>query len=145
MMTFTIRPKKRLSMRHYEPLARRFRPQNFRDVFEQTAIVQILKNAISHQRISQAYLFCGTKGTGKTTLARIFAKALNCNNLDKECEPCNQCKSCLEISAGHNLDVIEIDGASNRGIDDIRQLNEIRLRIRGRLRSREWLCCARTI
>jgi len=74
--------------------------------------------------VAHAYLFCGSRGVGKTTLARLFAKALNCQSPTSELEPCNQCPSCLEITSGQSLDVIEIDGASNRGIDDIRQINE---------------------
>ncbi|MBN9377199.1 MAG: DNA polymerase III, subunit gamma and tau [Chlamydiales bacterium 38-26] len=111
-------------MSHYQVLARKYRPQTFSDVLNQEAIIATLKNAIKHKRLAQAYLFCGSRGTGKTTLARILAKALNCQMLTPECEPCNQCTSCKEITSGHSLDVLEIDGASNRGIDDIRQINE---------------------
>ncbi|GAB4184365.1 MAG: DNA polymerase III subunit gamma/tau [Simkaniaceae bacterium] len=109
---------------HPQAIFRRFRPQTFGEVSQQTAIVTTLKNAIRLQRTSHAYLFSGSRGTGKTTLARIFAKALNCENLTEETEPCNQCSSCMEIMQGRSLDVLEIDGASNRGIDDIRNLNE---------------------
>lgn len=108
----------------YQVLARRYRPKIFQDVVGQEAIITTLKNALRFNRVAHAYLFCGSRGVGKTTLARIFAKALNCNSLRHDFEPCNECTSCQEILAGQSLDVIEIDGASNRGIDDIRQLNE---------------------
>ncbi|MEI6243149.1 MAG: DNA polymerase III subunit gamma/tau, partial [Chlamydiota bacterium] len=111
-------------MKKYQVLARRYRPQTFRDVVGQEAIITTLKNAIRLQKVSHAYLFSGSRGIGKTTLVRIFAKALNCKNLTKDQEPCNECSSCQEISSSRSLDVIEIDGASNRGIDDIRQINE---------------------
>lgn len=110
--------------KRYQVLARKYRPQAFRDVVGQEAAVTTLKNAIRFNKIAHAYLFCGSRGVGKTTLARLFAKALNCHALTPELEPCNQCPSCLEIASGQSLDVIEIDGASNRGIDDIRQINE---------------------
>lgn len=105
-------------------LARAFRPQKFSDVLGQDAIVQTLRNAISQKRLAHAYLFSGPRGTGKTTLARLLAKALNCQKPEKEVEPCGTCQSCLEIGAGTSMDVLEIDGASNRGIEDIRKINE---------------------
>jgi DNA polymerase-3 subunit gamma/tau len=108
----------------YQVLARKYRPQAFRDVVGQEAAVTTLKNAIRFDKVAHAYLFCGSRGVGKTTLARLFAKALNCHALTPQLEPCNECPSCLEILSGQSLDVIEIDGASNRGIDDIRQINE---------------------
>ncbi|CAF23202.1 DNA polymerase III subunit gamma/tau [Candidatus Protochlamydia amoebophila] len=111
-------------MSEYQVIARKFRPQTFKEVFGQEAVVTTLKNAIKFKRLAQAYLFCGSRGTGKTTLARIFAKAINCQNSTEDFEPCNQCTSCREITSGSSLDVLEIDGASHRGIEDIRQINE---------------------
>lgn len=109
----------------YLVFARKWRPQVFEDVVAQEHITTTLKNAILQDRVAHAYLFSGPRGVGKTTTARIFAKALNCQNSDKPTpEPCNKCESCMEITEGRSLDVIEIDGASNRGIDEIRQLRE---------------------
>ena len=108
----------------YQIIARRYRPQTFEEVVAQSSIVQTIKNALRFKKVAHAYLFSGTRGTGKTTLARLFAKALNCKNLNENLEPCNTCQSCKEITASRSLDVIEIDGASNRGIDDIRQIND---------------------
>jgi len=108
----------------YQVIARKYRPQTFASVIGQEAIVTTLKNSLRFNRLAQAYLFCGCRGTGKTTLARVFAKALNCACPSLDFEPCNACSSCSDINAGRSLDVLEIDGASNRGIDDIRQINE---------------------
>lgn len=107
----------------YQIFARKYRPQFFKDIAGQEAIITTLKNSLRLNKTAQAYLFSGSRGTGKTSLTRLFAKALNCQNL-KDFEPCNHCRSCLEITNSSSLDVIEIDGASNRGIDDIRQINE---------------------
>lgn len=114
-----------LCMQKYQVLARKYRPQIFQDVVGQEVVVTTLKNAIRLNKVAHSYLFCGSRGCGKTTLARLFAKALNCANLSDSQEPCNRCPSCLDIMAGQSLDVIEIDGASNRGIDDVRQINEM--------------------
>lgn len=111
-------------MSDYQVIARKFRPQTFKDVVGQDAIVTTLKNAIKSKRLAQAYLFCGSRGTGKTTLARLLAKALNCLTPTPDHEPCNQCSTCRDITSGMSLDVLEIDGASHRGIEDIRQINE---------------------
>lgn len=108
----------------YQVIARKFRPKTFQEMVGQEALVTTLKNALRLGRLPHAYLFSGPRGTGKTSIARLFAKALNCDKRLADCEPCNQCASCLEIQSGMSLDVIEIDGASHRGIDDIRKINE---------------------
>ena len=108
-----------------EVFYRKYRPKNFSEFIGQEHIVKTLTNAIANDMISHAYLFSGPRGTGKTTLARIFAKAVNCQNRKKgEYEPCNKCSSCVEISEGRSIDLIEIDAASHRGIDEVRELRE---------------------
>ena len=107
----------------YEVLARKWRPQVFEDVIGQEHITQTLVNAILTGRLAHAYIFGGPRGVGKTSVARIFAKAINCIE-GKPGEPCNRCRSCREITEGNSVDVQEIDGASNRGIDEIRELRE---------------------
>lgn len=117
-------------------LYRKYRPRSFNEVIGQKHIVQTLTNALSLGRISHAYLFCGPRGSGKTSLARLLAKAVNCESRKKEdrakkgevkdsfYEPCNQCSSCLEINQGKAIDLVEIDAASNRGIDEMRELRD---------------------
>lgn len=110
-------------MSTYISLYRKYRPQTFADVVGQAHITRTLQNALEGGRVAHAYLFCGPRGTGKTTTARLLAKALNCSHGPTR-DPCNECESCRRIAAGTALDVIEIDAASNRGIDDIRELRD---------------------
>jgi len=107
----------------YQVLALKWRPTGFEQVVAQEHVTRTLQNAITTNRIANAYLFAGPRGVGKTTTARILAKALNCKE-GPTASPCDQCSNCREIAAGHSLDVLEIDGASNRGIDEIRNLQE---------------------
>ena len=107
----------------YQVIARKFRPQIFGEVVGQKPIVQTLQNAIKLNRTGHAYLFCGPRGVGKTTMARILAKGLNCEQ-GPTIEPCNQCASCKEITAGQAMDVLEIDAASNTGVDNVRELRD---------------------
>ncbi len=107
----------------YLVLARKFRPQTFEDVAGQEHVVKTLRNSIGQGRVAHAFLFSGPRGVGKTSVARILAKSLNCEK-GPTATPCNVCSNCLEITKGSSLDVREIDGASNRGIDEIRELRE---------------------
>jgi DNA polymerase-3 subunit gamma/tau len=109
----------------YQVLARKYRPQRFSDVIGQDHVTRTIQNAIAQQRIAHGYIFSGHRGIGKTTIARILAMALNCQASDKPSpEPCGICNSCQEIRAGNSIDVIEIDAATNRGIDEIRELRD---------------------
>ena len=105
-------------------LYRKYRPQKFSEIIGQDQTIQTLTKQLEKKKLHHAYLFTGPKGTGKTSTARILAKAVNCLSTSKSVEPCNKCKSCIAISSGTHLDLIEIDAASNRGIDDIRELRE---------------------
>lgn len=107
----------------YLVIARKWRPQTFDEVIGQVHVTRTLQNAIRSNRIAHSYLFTGARGVGKTSVARILAKAINCRNR-AGADPCNACASCREITQGNSVDVLEIDGASNRGIDDIRELRE---------------------
>src|ERR1700733_12977812 len=108
----------------YQVIARKWRPQTFADVAGQQHVTRTLANAVQSGRVAHAYIFSGARGVGKTTTARILAKALNCVK-GPTAEPCNECDSCREIAAGNSLDVIEIDAASNRGIAQVRELRDM--------------------
>ena len=107
----------------YVALYRKARPSVFDDVKGQDHIVTTLKNQVMAGRIQHAYLFCGTRGTGKTSIAKIMAKVVNCEN-PVNGNPCNECASCRQIAAGNSMNVIEIDAASNNGVDNIREIVE---------------------
>lgn len=104
--------------------ARKYRPASFETVVGQASISNTLKNAITSQHLSQSYLFCGPRGVGKTTCARIFAKVLNCSNLTENTEPCGECESCVSFAENRSFNIRELDAASNNSVDDIRQLIE---------------------
>ena len=109
----------------YQVLARKYRPATFSEVVGQEHILQALENSIEHNKLHQAYIFSGTRGVGKTTIARVFAKCLNCLKCEMpQTEPCNQCTACEEIKVGRHIDCLEVDAASRTGVDDMRELLE---------------------
>ncbi len=111
-------------MESYVVSARKYRPSTFKSVVGQHALVNTLKNAVKSGRLAHSYLFCGQRGVGKTTMARIFAKAINCEHLTADGEPCNECESCRAFNEQRSLNIIELDAASNNSVDDIRQLTD---------------------
>jgi DNA polymerase-3 subunit gamma/tau len=108
----------------YQVLARKWRPKQFEEVVGQAHVTRTLQNAIKHEKLAHAYLFTGTRGVGKTSIARLFAKAIRCENRKPDFNPCLECQSCKDIDAGNSMDYIEIDGASNNSVDDVRSLIE---------------------
>lgn len=111
-------------MEHYIVSARKYRPSTFASVVGQPSLTATLKNAIASDRLAHAYLFCGSRGVGKTSCARIFAKSINCENLTADGEACNQCRSCIAFNEGRSLNIVELDAASHNSIEDIRSMIE---------------------
>lgn len=113
-----------LFMENFIVSARKYRPDTFQTVVGQASITSTLKNAIKNSQLAHAYLFCGPRGVGKTTCARIFAKTINCQNLTPEIEPCNECESCKAFNGSRSYNIHELDAASNNSVDDIRNLTD---------------------
>ena len=111
-------------MENYIVSARKYRPATFSSVVGQKALTTTLKNSISKDRLAHAYLFCGSRGVGKTSCARIFAKTINCEHRTPDGEACNECVSCREFNKGNSLNIVELDAASNNGVDYMRELTE---------------------
>ena len=115
-------------MKNFVVSARKYRPDTFDTVIGQTSVTRTLKNAISSNHLAHAYLFCGPRGIGKTTCARIFAKSINCMNLKENTEACNECDSCKSFNESRAFNIHELDAASNNSVDDIRNLiDQIRI------------------
>ena len=108
---------------HYEVLARKYRPHNFKELVGQTHTVRTLVNALDNNNLHHGFLFTGTRGVGKTTIARIFAKSVNCEN-GVSSKPCGKCETCIEIDKGQSVDLIELDAASHTGVDNMREILE---------------------
>lgn len=109
-------------MENYIVSARKYRPSTFASVVGQKALTATLRNSISKNRLAHAYLFCGSRGVGKTSCARIFAKTINCHHRNADGEACNECDSCREFNKGASLNIVELDAASNNGIDDMKNI-----------------------
>jgi DNA polymerase-3 subunit gamma/tau len=120
----------------YVALYNKYRPKTFDDVCGQEKVVKILSSMVLQNKVSNGYLLCGNRGLGKTTLAKIFSKAINCDNVDDNGNPCNECVSCRAVNDGKSMDVIELDAASNRGVDTIRErvINKVQFKPSSRYR-----------